>query len=169
MYRERLSVPWWWWLLGMGLASTFVIAVWAILGDVWGLGALIVAIAMVAWALLQWSRATITVDEVGLQAAGSRIEGEWLDRVEVLDARAAKDAAAAAGRGGDHLVLRPWLSRAVRVWLDDPHDPHPSWIIATAHPARLAAAVEELMSRRAAAVPSARAGHHTPRGRATGP
>lgn len=145
MYRERLSVPWWWWLLALLLAASFVVAIWAILGDQWGLGSLLGAVALVSLALRQWSRASITVDGDVLQAAGARIEGRWLASVEVLDAEATRTAAARASTTGDHLVLRPWLPRAVQVHLADPADPHPTWLVATRRPEALATAISHLI------------------------
>ena len=44
----------------------------------------------------------------------------------------------------DYLVLRAWSSRrGVSIPLDDPHDPHPRWIITSRHPERLADAVSQ--------------------------
>jgi Protein of unknown function (DUF3093) len=41
-----------------------------------------------------------------------------------------------------HLLLRPYLKRAVYVSLADPADGVPYWLIATRHPAELAAAID---------------------------
>lgn len=49
-----------------------------------------------------------------------------------------------------HLLLRGWIDPVVRVDLDDPEDPHPSWVVSTRGPEHLARAVLAL------APPSAR-------------
>jgi hypothetical protein len=41
-------------------------------------------------------------------------------------------------------MLRPYLSRAVRVEIDDPADPAPYWLLSTRHPERLAAALTQV-------------------------
>ena len=37
--------------------------------------------------------------------------------------------------------LRPYLSRAVRIGIDDPADPTPYWLVSSRRPDRLAAAL----------------------------
>ncbi|WP_203566564.1 DUF3093 domain-containing protein [Aestuariimicrobium ganziense] len=144
MYAERLHVPAWWWAVALPLAGSFVVAVWAILGDRWGLASLVVALGLTSLVLWQWSRATVEVDERSLQAGGARVEGEWIASAEALDPAQTRDAMARAARTGDHLVLRPWLGHSVRIVLDDPSDPHPSWLVSSRRPDELAAAVNAL-------------------------
>ena len=38
-----------------------------------------------------------------------------------------------------YLLLRPYVGRAVRVEVVDPHDPTPYWVVASRHPDALAA------------------------------
>jgi hypothetical protein len=67
--------------------------------------------------------------------------------VDHVGAAAALDAEATrrlAGRDADaraYLLLRPYLSRAVRIDIDDPADPTPYWLVSTRRPDRLAAAL----------------------------
>ena len=56
-----------------------------------------------------------------------------------------KQARALSGPRADpaaHLLLRPYLKRAVYVGLADPAGGVPYWLVATRHPAELAAAIE---------------------------
>ena len=92
----------------------------------------------------------------GLDARAERIRKE-LDEAQRLREEAQtllaelqrkqRDAMQEARRHGDprdYLVLRAWSSRrGVSMPLDDPHDPHPRWIVTSRHPERLAEAVNQ--------------------------
>ena len=48
------------------------------------------------------------------------------------------------GREGDpsaFVSIRPWIGAGVQIWLDDPDDPTPYWVVSTRHPDRLVAAL----------------------------
>ncbi len=139
-YRERLSVPWWWWLLGLVIALTFVIAVWAFLGNTWGLAGLGVAVVLVSAAMVAWSRTTITVADGWLRAGGAQLEQRYIRSATALDQTQSQAALRQGTR--DWLLVRPWLTTMVAIELDDEADPHPRWLINTAHPRALAAALQ---------------------------
>ena len=140
-YVERQRVPLWW---GVGLtvlALTLVVAVWAFLGDAWGLGALVAVLALTGVGLWLWGRAEVRVAEGWLRVAGASIETRWLGEARALSSAQTK-AALREGRTAEWLHLRPWLSRAVRITLVDPADRHTSWLVASRHPDELARALE---------------------------
>lgn len=131
------------WGVGLtALALSLVVAVWAFLGDVWGLGTLAVVLALTGLGLWQWGRAEVRVDQGWLRVAGAAIETRWLGEAKALTSTQTK-AALREGRTGEWLHLRPWLSRAVRITLVDPADRHTSWLVASRHPDELARALEE--------------------------
>jgi hypothetical protein len=44
------------------------------------------------------------------------------------------------GREGDpaaYVSIRPWIGPGVQLWLDDPDDPTPYWVLSTRHPRQL--------------------------------
>ena len=44
------------------------------------------------------------------------------------------------GREGDpaaFVSIRPWIGPGVQVWVDDPDDPTPYWVVSTRHPVEL--------------------------------
>jgi hypothetical protein len=48
------------------------------------------------------------------------------------------------GREGDpaaFVSIRPWIGPGVQVWLDDPEDPTPYWVVSSRHPARVVEAL----------------------------
>jgi hypothetical protein len=83
----------------------------------------------------------VVVDDETFTAGRARIAREHRGAAEALTG---EDARLARGRDCDpraYLVLRPYLSGAVRVALTDPADPAPYWLVATRRPERLAEAL----------------------------
>ena len=101
------------------------------------IGASILAI----WALLAGSP-TIEVTATHLRAGAARIERSKIAEVTALDPAAFR---LARGRDTDarrFSLMRSWHSGSgVLITIDDPDDPHPAWILTTARPADLAAAL----------------------------
>lgn len=145
-YRERLSVPWWWWFPGLGLAA--LIAVEANQGiralPNWAPFAVLLPVAAVV--LVWFGRTEVRV----LGEAGGDVE-LWVGaahlpmsvvsrRAEVP--RSAKSAA--LGRQLDpaaYVVHRAWVGPMVLLVLDDADDPTPYWLVSTRHPDKVLAAL----------------------------
>jgi hypothetical protein len=142
LYRERLWVPWWGWLLVvalgamLGIAYGYAIHAWvgwlmfAVVAGVGGWGLIVLAIEVV-------------VDETGLRVGRVFLERQYLGVVLVLDREAAirlrgRDADARA-----FVVLRAWVKTAIRLDVADDRDPTPYWFVSTRHPTRLAAAIAD--------------------------
>ena len=130
-----------WWLL----AACAVLTLWLIVGvpagDVVGLTVAVVAAVLLALGFLRYGGATIEVDAHSLHAGRARIDRSYLGSAEALSGEAARTA---FGRGCDpkaYLLLRGYVSGAVRVEITDPDDPTPYWLLATRDPQRLAAAL----------------------------
>ena len=141
-YREHLRVPVSWWLLAIPCVAIFGAEVYA------GFGGFIpplvdaVFTAIVVGFLLAWGAATIEVTDGTLRAGGATLPLSQARDVVVLDE---KQAALLRGPRADpaaHLMLRPYLKRAVYIALADPGSGVPYWLVATRHPAELAAAIE---------------------------
>jgi len=50
------------------------------------------------------------------------------------------------GREGDpaaYLQIRPWIGPGVQLWLDDPDDPTPYWLVSCRRPERVLAALRD--------------------------
>jgi len=102
-----------------------------------------VFIAAVAGFLLTWGATTIEVADGTLRAGGAELPLDRTSEVVPLDE---KQAALLRGPRADpaaHLMLRPYLKRAVYIRLADPGSSGvPYWLVATRHPAELATAIE---------------------------
>lgn len=141
-YREHLRVPVSWWLLAIPCVAILGAEIYA------GFGGFIpplvdaVFAAAVVGFLLAWGAATIEVTDGTLRAGGATLPLSRAGDVMALDE---KQAALLRGPRGDpaaHLMLRPYLKRAVYIALADPGSGVPYWLVATRHPAELAAAIE---------------------------
>ena len=140
-YSERLSVPLRWWVQGTMLVASLWLAMVVALPATaaWVVTAL--ALALLAGLLLGYGATRVTIAGGVLRAGRAQIETRHLGRVEALDPEAARRLAGPEADARAHLVLRPYLKRAVRVEIADPADPAPYWLVSTRHPDRLAAAL----------------------------
>lgn len=141
-YREQLRVPVSWWLLAIPVIAILGAEVWAGFGGF--IPPLIYAmfIAAVAGFLLTWGAASIEVTDGALRAGSATLPLSRVGDVVPLDE---KQAALLRGPRADpaaHLMLRPYLKRAVYIALADQDGDVPYWLIATRHPDELATAIE---------------------------
>jgi hypothetical protein len=141
-YRERLLVPVSYWLLTVPVVVTLGAEAYFFVDGIIPplvIGALF---AIVATFLVHWSTATIEVAGGVLRAGKDALALSDADEVIALDE---KQATALRGPRADpaaHILLRPYLKRAVYVSLADPGEGVPYWLVATRHPEELAAAIE---------------------------
>lgn len=145
-YRERLSVPWWWWLPGLGLAA--LIAYEVDMGieamPTWVPFAVLLPVAGVV--LVWFGRTEVRVlgepgGDAELWVGPAHLPMSVVSRRAEVP-RSAKSAA--LGRQLDpaaYVVHRAWVGPLVLLVLDDPEDPTPYWLISTRHPDRVLAAL----------------------------
>lgn len=141
-YRERLLVPVSYWLLAV--PAVVVLGAEAYFFVDGFIPPLVIGLlyVLVAIVLLNWSSATIEVAGNVLRAGKDTLPLSEAGEVIALDE---KQAAALRGPMADpaaHLLLRPYLKRAVCISLEDRSGGVPYWLLATRHPAELAAAIE---------------------------
>ncbi|MGA4668307.1 DUF3093 domain-containing protein [Propionibacteriaceae bacterium Y1923] len=140
-HDERLTVPVMWWVVLLFLALTFVVAVWAILDDAWALSTLVVSFGLVTMFLVSYGRPRVRTTDAGLEAGGASIEWRYLSGATALDVAQSREALAVAAGGGSWMLVRPYLTRYVRVDLADPADPYRHWLLSSRDPRHLAAAI----------------------------
>ena len=141
-YREHLRVPVSWWLLAIPCVVILGGEVYAgFSGFIPPLIYTVFTVVVVGF-LLAWGAATIEVTDGALRAGGATLPLSAVGDVVALDE---KQAALLRGPRADpaaHLMLRPYLKRAVYIALADPGSGVPYWLVATRHPAELATAIE---------------------------
>ncbi|WP_297747926.1 DUF3093 domain-containing protein [uncultured Tessaracoccus sp.] len=135
-YQERLRAPWLWWLLGVGLVASVILAVFVFV-ELWlvitlaVLSTLVVVLGILGFSL------DIKVDERGLAVGRHLLEAPYIAGAEVVDGDVRADTDERS-----FMLTRPYVRQKVRVLIDDPADPHPAWLISTRRPAELVSAVE---------------------------
>jgi len=144
-YRERLWVPWWWWLVGFGVSAVFATEINMGVRNLpnWLPYAVL---AMASVGVLLWLSRT----EVQVTDTGSGLE-LLADQAHLPASAVASSAAvpqsaksAALGRQLDpaaFVVHRSWVGPMALVVLDDADDPTPYWLVSCRHPERMLAAL----------------------------
>jgi hypothetical protein len=140
-FSERLSVPATWWVLAVLGVAALWLAYDVALGPSVALPAAALALLGVAVWLARLSSLQVAADERGLVVGAAHLPASAIGRVEVLRGASARDA---RGRDADphaYFVVRGFVRDAVRVWVDDPDDPVPFWLVSSRHPEHLARAL----------------------------
>jgi Protein of unknown function (DUF3093) len=142
-YRERLLVPVAYWLLAVPVVVLLGAEAWFLVGGfIPPLVIGVLAVIVVAF-LVNWSIATVEVADGVLRAGGATLALDDAAEVVALDER---QSAALRGPHADpaaHILLRPYLKRAVYVELASPAEGVPYWLVATRHPEQLASAIAQ--------------------------
>jgi hypothetical protein len=142
LYRERLSAPPLWWVVGMASMLTFGAIVWTGFDVAITLAVFAALILITAAFLLNWGRATIEVTGGEL-----RVGADVLSLADAGEVRALGEAQARALRGPRadpraYMLIRPYLRDAVYIQVTGREPAHPYWLIGTRRPTELAAAIE---------------------------
>lgn len=140
-FDERLSVPWWWYLLAVGLGALLGAEVH--LGYP-GLRAWLGYVVMVPLlvGLTAWvGRTRVQVAGGELRVGAAAVPLRFVGRVEVVRKHDKQVALGPELDPAAHMLHRGWIGPVVRVELTDPADPTPYWIFSTRHPDRLVAAL----------------------------
>lgn len=133
-YRERLRTPWWWYLVAIFIASLFA-AEFHVAGlrltDWIPFGTLLPLAVLVVW----WTgHSVLEIAEGELRIRGAHLPLDVVSGEIGLDPRTLR---LVVGREGDpaaFISIRPWIGPGVQLWLDDPEDPTPYWVVSTRRP-----------------------------------
>lgn len=142
-YSERLHVPLRWWvqatmfLATVWLAFTVALPPWL----AWTASSAMLAAVFGVFAWVGSSR--VEVRDGVLYAGPAHIALEHLGAAEALDKDATRRVHGVDADVRAFLLMRPYLSRSVKVRIEDPSDPTPYWLISTRHPRTLAAALSQ--------------------------
>lgn len=141
-YSERLLVPVAYWLLAVPVVVLLGAEAWFLAGGF--VPPLVIALlaAIVATFLVHWSLATIEVTPGVLRAGPDTLTLSEVAEVMALDERQANALRGPRADPSAHILLRPYLKLAVYIGLANPAAGVPYWLVATRHPAELAAAIE---------------------------
>jgi hypothetical protein len=141
-YRERLLVPVSYWLLTIPVVLTLGGEAYFFVDGI--IPPLFIGLIFVILAtfMVHWSLATIEVTGAVLRTGKDTLALNEVDEVVALDEMQARALRGPRADPSAHILLRPYLRRAVYIGLADPGEGVPYWLIATRHPEELAAAIE---------------------------
>lgn len=141
-YRERLSAPVAYWIIGLFFGITFVTAVGFYYGP-WVAGSAgVLTTAGIAVALLLMGRTVLRVDADGVHVGEALLEWPYVGSVTVHDATATRDRLGVDANAAAWVVQRPYIPGSVELDVADAADPHPYWLVSSRNPAQFAAAIE---------------------------
>jgi hypothetical protein len=145
-YRERLRVPLLWWFLAVVNILIIGSGIWAGLGGDWPAITYVLLLLLVGAFLVNWDKAVIEVGDGTLRAGRDTLPLVNIGNVVALDEEQAAMLRGPRADPAAHLLLRPYLKKAVYVAVADPAASTPVnapyWLLATRRPGELAAAIE---------------------------
>ncbi len=150
-YREQLRVPASYWVLGLLTAAILGSTLWA--GFSVGVAIAVYAVSGggCAGALLIWGSICVEVADGQLRVGKTVLPLRMAGEVTPLDEAQARAMRGPRADPAAFTLIRPYVKAAVYVKVSSGPQAPPYWLVATRHPAELAAAIER--SR-----PAARAG-----------
>jgi hypothetical protein len=140
-FDERLSVPWWWYLLAIGVGVLLGAEIHMGYPGVRSWIGYATLIPLFVLALVWLGRTRVQVAGGELRVGPARVPLRYVGRVEVVEKA---DKQLALGPELDptaYLMHRGWVGPLVRVEITDPDDPTPYWIFSVRDPARIVAAL----------------------------
>jgi hypothetical protein len=136
-YRETLRPPWWWYAVAMLvaglLAGEFHISSLA-LTDYLSFGILLPLSVVIVWSL---GRGALEIRDGELHIRGAHIPLADISGAVSLDALTLRRVVGREGDPAAFVSIRPWIGPGVQLWVDDPDDPTPYWVISSRHPQRV--------------------------------
>ena len=141
-YRERLRAPLTWWLGGGICVFIFGAIVWTGFDAAITLAVYAALFALLAAFLINWGRATIEVSDGVLTADKAALPLAAAGQVRPLTEAQARALRGPRADPRAHLLIRPYLHSAVFIEVTGATQDAPYWLVATRHPAELAAAIE---------------------------
>ena len=134
LYRERLRTPWWWYLVALFVASLLA-AEFRVAGlhlTIWiPFGTLLPLSAVIVWWL---GHSTLEISGGEVRVRGAHLPLRYVSGAVALDAATLRRVVGREGDPAAYVSIRPWIGPGVQLWLDDPEDPTPYWLLSTRHP-----------------------------------
>ncbi|WP_093157489.1 DUF3093 domain-containing protein [Saccharopolyspora antimicrobica] len=141
VFRERLYAAWWSWPLP--LIGAVLMAAQVHMGypglRAWLPYAVLVPLAI---AIPLWlGRTKVEVSGGELWVGDAHLPLRFVDEVEIITPQEQRRALGPDLDPAAFMVHRSSIRTSVRIWLDDPDDPTPYWVVSTRRPAELVKAL----------------------------
>ncbi len=138
IYRERLY-PAWWLVVALFLFVPTSVLIFLPLsipvGVSTGLGLWLGSVA-----LLWLTSPLVSLSDSQFGAGRSALPLRVVSDIQVIDRESARAEKGVNLDARAWLVMRPWITPAVKIILDDPSDPTPYWLVSTREPEKIVAA-----------------------------
>jgi hypothetical protein len=141
-YREQLRVPASYWLLGLLSVAIIGTTLWAGFSVLIAIAVYVVIGGGCAAVLLRWGHIRIEVADGELRAGRAALPLREAGEVAPLDEAQARAIRGPRADPAAFMLIRPYLQLAVYVEVSEATPGAPYWLLATRHPAELAAAIE---------------------------
>nr|WP_026448884.1 DUF3093 domain-containing protein [Actinopolyspora mortivallis] len=140
-YRERVRAAWWSWPLPLVAAVLLAAEVHMGYPGIRAWLPYVVLVPLAVGLVLWMSRLRILVTDEEFVVGSARLPLRVIADVEVIPRERKQRALGPELDPAAFLVHRPWAPTMVRIWLDDPEDPTPYWVVSTRRPEQLARAL----------------------------
>lgn len=134
LYREHLRTPWAWYPVALFVAGLLAAEFHVghhTLTD-WIPWCTLLPLSLIAVWLFGHSYVEIRDGE--LRIRGAHIPLEEITGAVALDAATLRRVVGREGDPAAFVSIRPWIGPGVQLWLDDPEDPTPYWVISSRAP-----------------------------------
>ena len=140
-FDERLSVPWWWYPLALGIAVLLGAEVHMGYPGVRSWIGYAVTVPLLLGAVVWVGRTRVRVTGAELRVGEAALPLRFVGRVDVVQRPDKQQALGPDLDPAAFLLHRGWVGPVVRIEVTDPDDPVPYWIVSTRDPDGLVAAL----------------------------
>ena len=139
VFDERLTVPWWWWPLGLGVAALLAAEVHMGYPGVRAWLPYLLTVPLAGAVLIRWGRRRVQLAGGNLQVGPAHVPLRHLGKVEVIRPSAKRQALGPDLDPAAFVLHSAWIGPVLRIELTDPQDPTPYWIFSVRRAEELAA------------------------------
>jgi Protein of unknown function (DUF3093) len=140
-YVERVWPAGWLWIVALGMAGSWGVAVGAAVTHAAGWASFALAMALAVVGLIRGAT-VLRVDDRVFRAGRARLPLRFVGRVAPLDEAQSRSARGPKADISGYFALRTLATRtSVMVEVTDEDDPHSTWLVSTRRPVELARAI----------------------------
>jgi hypothetical protein len=132
-----LRTPWWWYLVAVAVAALFAAEFHIAdlrLTDWIPFGTLVPLSIVIVWWL---GHSSLDIADGELRIRGAHLPLDVVSGCVALDAATLRRVVGREGDPAAYVSIRPWIGPGVQLWLDDPDDPAPYWVVSSRQPQRV--------------------------------
>ncbi|MGH3754161.1 MAG: DUF3093 domain-containing protein [Pseudonocardiaceae bacterium] len=138
-FDERLTVPWWWWPVGMGVATLLAAEVHLGYPGVRAWLPYLLTVPLTAAVLVRMGRHRVRLSGGELWVGPAHIPIHHVGQVQVIHPSAKRRALGPDLDPAAFVLHSAWIGPVLRIELTDPQDPTPYWVVSVRRADELAA------------------------------